>query len=185
MNYVEPIRTVKEIQAMRESFNRLRDRLLFDLGITSALRVSDLLNLNVEDVRNKTEVKVKEQKTGKYKKFPLQPQVQQEIAEYLATRPNADDEEPLFLTQKGYRLDRMQAHHLLKSAAQKAGVKGNIGTHSLRKTFGYHHYKRFNDIGLLQKILNHSSSAITLCYIGITQEIIDMSYKNFNLLEVA
>lgn len=185
MNYVEPIRTVKEIQAMRESFNRLRDRLLFDLGITSALRVSDLLNLNVEDVRNKTEVKIKEQKTGKYKKFPLQPQVQQEIAEYLATRPNADDEEPLFLTQKGYRLDRMQAHELLKNAAKKAGVKGNIGTHSLRKTFGYHHYKRFNDIGLLQKILNHSSSAITLCYIGITQEIIDMSYKNFNLLEVA
>ena len=74
---------------------------------------------------------------------------------------------------------------LLKNAAKKAGVKGNIGTHSLRKTFGYHHYKRFNDIGLLQKILNHSSSAITLCYIGITQEIIDMSYKNFNLLEVA
>ena len=105
MNYVEPIRTVKEIQAMRESFNRLRDRLLFDLGITSALRVSDLLNLNVEDVKNKTEVKVKEQKTGKYKKFPLQPQVQQEIAEYLATRPSSDDEEPVFLTQKG-RSDR-------------------------------------------------------------------------------
>lgn len=185
MEIVDPIRSTDDIKNMRKAFKRLRDLILFDLGITSALRVSDLLNLNVEDVYNRTEVKVREQKTGKYKKFPLQPQVQQEIAQYLATRGEFDMEEPLFLSQKGYRIDRQQAHHILKQAAKKAGVKGNIGTHSLRKTFGYHHYKKFNDIGLLQKILNHSSSAITLMYIGITQEIIDMSYKNFNLLEVA
>ncbi len=51
----------------------------------------------------------------------------------------------------------------------------------MRKTFGYHHYKKFNDVVLLQKILNHSSSSITLRYIGISQEEIDISYNNFEL----
>ena len=119
MEIVEAIKTVEEIQAMRKAFRRTRDLLLFDIGITSALRVSDLLNLNVEDVYNRSEVKIREQKTGKYKKFPLQPQVQQEIAEYLATRGEFDMEEPLFLSQQGYRIDRQQAHHIKLSTSSK------------------------------------------------------------------
>ena len=60
-------------------------------------------------------------------------------------------------------------------------IPDRIGTHSLRKTFGYHHYKQFDNIELLQKIFNHSYSAITLRYIGIEQDIIDESYMNFYL----
>ena len=51
----------------------------------------------------------------------------------------------------------------------------------MRKTFGYHHYKQFNDVALLQKILNHSSPSITLRYISIYQEEIDSSYNSFEL----
>lgn len=57
----------------------------------------------------------------------------------------------------------------------------SIGTHSMRKTFGYHHYQQFRDIALLQKIFNHSSQLITLRYIGIDQEQIDYTYNNFVL----
>ena len=56
-----------------------------------------------------------------------------------------------------------------------------MGTHTLRKTFGYHYYKKFKDIAMLQKIFNHSNPAITLNYIGIEQDKIDESYKNFIL----
>ena len=56
-----------------------------------------------------------------------------------------------------------------------------MGTHTLRKTFAYHHYKQFKDVALLQKILNHSSPSITLNYIGIAQEEIDCSYLSFKL----
>ena len=69
----------------------------------------------------------------------------------------------------------------MNNACLQLGLKYNIGTHSLRKTFGYHHYKQFKDIVILQKIFNHSSSDITLRYIGIDQDKIDESYRNFIL----
>ena len=48
----------------------------------------------------------------------------------------------------------------------------------MRKTFGYHYYKKTKDIALLQNIFNHSSSAITLRYIGITDDLLDKAYDN-------
>ena len=72
-------------------------------------------------------------------------------------------------------------YRFLNEACEKLGISINVGTHTMRKTFGYHHYKQFNDIALLQKILNHSSPSITLRYIGIDQETIDISYNNFEL----
>ena len=51
----------------------------------------------------------------------------------------------------------------------------------MRKAFGYWHYQQFHDVALLQTIFNHSSPSITLRYIGINQEKIDDSYRNFSL----
>ncbi len=51
----------------------------------------------------------------------------------------------------------------------------------MRKTFGYHHYKKFRDLALLQKIFNHSNPQVTLRYIGIEQDQIEDSYTNFVL----
>ena len=78
-------------------------------------------------------------------------------------------------------MDRVQAYKILNKAAQQANLNIRIGTHSLRKTFGYHHYKKFGNLPLLQKIFNHSSSSVTLRYIGLEQDIIDESYNNFYL----
>ena len=58
-------------------------------------------------------------------------------------------------------------------------LEDKFGTHTMRKTFGYHHYKKFKDVAMLQKIFNHSSPEITLRYIGIEQDEIDESYTNF------
>lgn len=100
------------------------------------------------------------------------------LEDFVKDRP---EDEPLFITQQGNRLDRNQAYRILNKAAKALNLQDKIGTHSLRKTFGYHHYKQFDNIELLQKIFNHSYSAITLRYIGIEQDIIDESYMNFYL----
>lgn len=55
-----------------------------------------------------------------------------------------------------------------------------IGTHSLRKTWGYNVYRRTKDIAPIMKVLNHSSASQTLKYIGIDQEEIDSIYDKFN-----
>ena len=58
----------------------------------------------------------------------------------------------------------------LKDAAKACGIKQNIGTHTLRKTFGYFHYQSNHDIVFLQRLFGHSSALITMRYIGIADE---------------
>ena len=140
--------------------------------------VSDILNLNVSDVRNKTHIEIKEQKTNKFKKFPINDKLKKLIQEFIK---NKEDDEPLFLSQKQKRLDRSQAYRMLNEACRAVGITVNIGTHSMRKSFGYHHYKQFKDVAMLQMIFNHSNPKITLRYIGIEQDEIDNSYKQFVL----
>lgn len=55
-----------------------------------------------------------------------------------------------------------------------------IGTHTLRKTFGYHFYKKTKDVAMLQDIFNHSAPVVTKRYIGITQDEIDEAIDKFN-----
>lgn len=78
-------------------------------------------------------------------------------------------------------ITRIQAYRIINDACAIAKIKGAIGTHTLRKTFGYWAYKQGIDITLLMKIFNHSAPSITLRYIGITQEDINNVYVNLNL----
>ncbi len=74
---------------------------------------------------------------------------------------------PLFLGKKHCRLHQSQVYRFLNYACDQLGISINVGTHTMRKTFGYFFYQKFNDIALLQKILNHSSPSITMRYIGL------------------
>lgn len=180
MNIVEPIRKKQDIVSLENFLKKrgLRDLLLFVLGTNSGLRISDILALNVGDVKNKTHITIREKKTGKFKKFPINSKLKSIIFEYTKNKTN---NEALFKTKFNNRLERVGAYMILKNASQKAGIEENIGTHTLRKTFGYHHYKQFKDIAILQKIFNHSNPEVTLRYIGIEQSQIEESYSNFIL----
>ena len=70
---------------------------------------------------------------------------------------------------------------IINEACKKAGINDSVGTHTLRKTFGYHHYQTFHDVAILQYLLNHSSPSITLRYIGITQDNVESTLQNFEL----
>jgi site-specific recombinase XerD len=188
MEFVQPIRERKQIEAMKKVLRggNLRDYTLFVLGINSGLRVSDLLGLSVDDViddRGKVveRITLREQKTGKAKDFPLSDNARKSINEYLDTREWTRDE-PLFISRKGKgSLQRAQAWKVLNDAAEALGIKEKIGTHTLRKTFAYHAYKQGKDITLIQKLLNHHTPATTLRYIGIAQDELDDVYLTVNL----
>lgn len=180
MTIVEPIRNIKDIKRIETKLRKkgIRDLLLFDIGINCGLRISDILALDVKDVKNKTYIEIKEKKTGKDKRLPINSKLKPMIEKY--THDMADDM-PLFMTIFGNRLGRIMAYKIINKVCKEAGLNIRVGTHTMRKTFGYHHYKKFKDVAMLQTIFNHSTPKITLRYIGISQDEIDESYKNFIL----
>ncbi|SFS92885.1 tyrosine-type recombinase/integrase [Marininema halotolerans] len=90
METVEAIRSKPEINAMKRHLSP-RDRLLFVMGINSAIRISDLLRIKVKDVRGATHLSIREQKTNKPKKFLLNGAIQRELSNFL-TAEMTDDE---------------------------------------------------------------------------------------------
>ena len=64
----------------------------------------------------------------------------------------------------------------MTTTCQALGIKAKVSTHTMRRTFGYHHYQQYKDVVILQKIFNHSSQRITLMYIGGEQDEIDCSF---------
>ena len=181
MNSVNPIRDPEKIEEMKKILREqsFRNYFLFVAGINVGLRIGDLLPLKVGDVRERSHIIIREQKTGKEKKFRINENLQREVSDYVQ---ELSDEDYLFPSRQGRKkpLTRVSAWRILNSAAKQAGLEG-IGTHTLRKTFGFHYYRMSKDIAMLQKIFNHSSPAVTLRYIGITQDAIDESLEKFSL----
>lgn len=180
MGTVEPIREIKNIKRIEKYLAKQSERnlLLFTLGINCGLRISDILSLNVEDVKNKNFIQIEEKKTKKFKKFPINSKLKPMFVKFTKGKPN---DEPLFKSRQGNRMERTAAYRIINKACKKIGMEGLIGTHTLRKTFGYHHYQKFKDVVILQKIFNHSTPEVTLRYIGIEQDEIFESYENFIL----
>lgn len=180
MESVEPIRKQEDIDAMAYYFKNKnkRDYVLFYMGINVALRISDLLKLKVSDVKNKKIIRTKEMKTGKVREMPILPKLKQVLDEYCQDK---DDEEYLFrgLNRKVNKpITRVQAYRILIAGAKECGLK-NIGTHSFRKTFGYHFHKSINDVTILMKLFNHHDPSITLRYIGIDKDETQSAVKKF------
>ena len=179
---VQPIRDLGKIEEIKMRLNEKSDRdfLLFFFGINTGLRISDMLKLRVSDVRNKVHIELVEQKTGKNKRFKINPKLREYLEQYTMDK---EDDEFLFKSREGHNrpITRIQAYNILKNVAKEVGLNDNIGCHTMRKTMGYWHYKRNGDVAILQKIFNHSAPSVTLRYIGISQDIIDESMEDFCL----
>ena len=121
-NLVEPIKSKKDIEAVEQYLAKhsLRNQLIFVFTCNSGLRISDVLKLNVEDVKNKQYVEIIEKKTGKYKRFPLNEKLKGLIKKYLLYERrrtySITDDEPLFVGKKHCRLDRSQVYRFINDA---------------------------------------------------------------------
>lgn len=192
---VNPIKDVKKIRRVKRLMikdGNFRDLLMFTLGINAGLRISDILAMRWKDLIRKDgrvcdEVTVKEKKTKKTRRFPLNGAVKRAIEIYVQNMPSTNPNEFVFVSRKKrpsgetHPISRVAAWQSINKYCKKAGIEQNVGTHTLRKTFGYHQYKRGTDIAMLQKMLNHSSPEVTLRYIGIEREKLNARYKAVEL----
>lgn len=178
MNTVEPIRDMDLVMDLAEYLktNNERDYVLFMFGIYTGLRISDILKFRIRDVREKDAVYIREKKTGKEKRFPINSELKPIIEEYIAGKR---DYEYLFKSPRypNKPITRQQAYNVLTDAAKVFGLEA-IGTHTLRKTFGYHMYQQTHDAVTLMEIFNHADISVTLRYIGINQDNKDKLIKS-------
>jgi len=169
---VSPIREIKDIESIKKLLSQnTRDLLLFTIGINNGLRCGDILKLKVKDVKylkpNDT-LKIREQKTGKVNVLMVNKTTYKILKEYLDEQ-NPNDDDYLFKSRKGNQpLTVSSTNLMVKTWCRSINLKGNYGTHSLRKTFGYIQRTKYGiSWEILCKRFNHSSQSVTMRYLGI------------------
>jgi len=178
---VDPIRKIKDIKAIKKMLHdKPRDFCLFTIGINTNLRASDLLRITAGMVRHLEagdELTLKEQKTGKHRRITLNKAAISSIQALLKSRDYKDDD-PLFLGQRGC-LTVSSVNRLVKTWCKDINLSGNFGSHSLRKSFGFHQRMTYG-VGIpeLMVTFNHSTQRQTLDYLCIQDEEIRSIYMN-------
>ena len=156
---------------------------VWNIGLNLALRISDLLSIKFDDIHH-DRLLIKESKTGKLANIQLNQKALITIKQIQAEHP---DHIYLFQSYRNQQALNKAPKPLTRRAVSEAfamiGAEVNVslGTHSMRKTRGYHLYQNTKDIARVMKMLRHGSEAVTLRYIGITQDDVD---KDFVELEI-
>lgn len=187
--------------------NKIRDAVLLSFGCNLGLRISDIVALRYKDIfddqwRVRDMIVIKEQKTGNIRKlFPnqsvvLAAKIMLHAQKQAGKSVNQDDY--IFTSESPHKayvdghvkcIAPSTAFRMIKSASMEAGVLGNISTHSMRKSFGHFVTEKMPDkmaktgssVMLVQRIFNHSTPAITMRYIGLSDRDEIEAYASLNL----
>lgn len=193
MSTTYPIKNNQKLEKFKNYYlsvkPNFRNYAMIILGLNTASRISDLLQLKWKDVYNRREGKFRthidmvEQKTGKERIIAINAAAGKVLIQFRSICPSAEDNAYLFPSGKNKQqpISRCQAYRIVKEAAIKTGLEGNISCHSLRKTFGYHAWKQGVQPAMLMDIYNHSSYKITKRYLCIEQDDKDKVYLNIKL----
>lgn len=192
MSTTQPIRNADELSRFKNYYTGgtptgERNRLLITMGLNTALRITDILNLRWETVYDfdalhlKTHLEITEQKTGKQTMIILNKVLKDALHRWFC-RKKPDPSDYIFQSSRSRDpIDRYQAYRIIKKAADQCDLSGHISCHSLRKTFGYHAWKHGTPPALLMNIFNHSSYRITMRYLCIDQDDKDAVFEKVQL----
>ena len=196
MEYVVPLKTKRDIKRVQKAllmqgrFNPKqsaispvgrRNLMMFDFGVSTGLRVSDIIKLKVSDVKG--DFLIREKKTGKPSQAAITDELHEELNVYITEMHLTDDDWlfPAVHCNKSGHISRSQAYRAIKHAGDSCGIP-NLGSHTMRKTFGRMWYEQGMSLPMLQEIFNHSSQKVTLHYIGIDRADIKKTMRKFHPL---
>ncbi len=184
----QPIRSYKDVQKFKNYYlerGEYRNYLLVSVCLNSALRICDVLKLKWEDIYDfkaaclKTHIALNEQKTGKHTRILINSALKSAVKLYISKSKTEIKKGYIFANKHSAPITRIQAYRIIKEGGEGVGL--DISCHSLRKTFGYHAWKKGVPPVMLMKIYNHSSFEVTKCYLGIEQEDKDEVYESVGL----
>lgn len=169
---VDPIRNPRDIESLKKLISKQpRNLLIFTLGINNGLRIGDLLKLRVKDIKDLKigeALHIREAKTGKNNIMVVNKGSHKVLKQYLES-VHLGDEDFLFPSPKASKhLTVQYINNLVKAWTRTINLKGNYGSHTLRKTFGYQQRTQYG-VGweIICKRFNHSSPTVTMRYLGI------------------
>ena len=192
MSKTDPIKNTEDIRRLKDYFlhkNQYRNYAMVTVALNTSLRIGDLLGLTWGDVYNsktgryREHIILTEQKTGKRNTIALNKEAIQSLRQLQDTLPSPSPGEFIFKSRVGVNqpIVRSYAFRIIKQAVVDLNLEGTISCHSLRKTFGYHAWKKGVPPALIMSIYNHSSIEITKRYLSIDQDDKDEAFLAMNL----
>jgi len=185
---VSPIRNIEDILAIKTLLkNQPRNLCLFTMGINTAYRANELLSLTVGQVsklKTGDRLEIKQNKNQKYRAITLNNMTVNVIQQWLKSHPFPNTPNaPLFISQRAnHSLSVVAVNHLVKRWCARIGLTENYGSHTLRKTWGYHQRISNNaSVAILMKAFGHQSEAQTLEYLCIQADEIQELYMGMEL----
>lgn len=183
---VDPIRNMLHINAIKRDLitrGKMRDYCLFTLGLNTALRANELLSLRVSDVRDLREndvLDIKQSKSNEYRIVTLNRIAVRSIEFWLEVYEPAKENAVLFPSRQGRGSITVPSFcNLVKQWCSRVNAMGNFGSHTLRKSWGYHQRLTYEaPLSLLVKAFGHSSERQTLDYLGIQPREISALFRN-------
>ena len=179
---VEPIRDLKAIKRIKKLYaDNPRDLCLFTFGINTACRAGEILSLKVGQVdylQAGDRMEIWQSKTKKHRAVTVNETVVRAIDAWLKVHPDPRPDAPLFISRRtGKALTVSTVNNMIKKWCGEVGLRGNYGSHTMRKTWGYHQRVMKNaPIPVLMEAFGHSTQAQTLAYLCIQEEEIQDLY---------
>lgn len=161
-----------------------RNKAMLELMYSSGLRVSELINLTVNDVDLKNSLVRIFGKGSKERIVPLNDYATEALNNYiLYHRPKLFKQKEnnyLFLNNHGNQMTRQGFFKTLKKIAKEKGIKSELSPHTLRHSFATHLLKYGADLRSIQELLGHSDISTTQIYTHITNEMLEKNYHEYH-----
>jgi integrase/recombinase XerD len=183
---IPEVLTVAEVEALldapdTDSSIGSRDKAVLQTIYASGLRVSEVCGLNLQDVDDEV-VRIKG-KGGKERVVPIAKAAVDAIDHYLQYyRQDSSDAKqvPLFVSEKGKRIDRILVWKRIKHYAKCADIQKEISPHTLRHSFATHLLENGADLRVIQEMLGHSNISTTDRYTHISQRHLAEAFAAFH-----
>lgn len=167
------VKPIKSKQLEKDYEEELKERdyrvyIFYMLGSRTGFRQGDLLQLRVRDVKDKKTLGITEQKTGEYREVPIPSEVRKLLARYIRDKKENDY---LFRSTRKIKkpMDYTSIYKIMKACGEAVGLE-QIGTHTMRKTYGYRIFSATGSLGEAQLLLGQSNARDTEEYVGADED---------------
>ena len=161
-----------------------RNKAMLELMYSSGLRVSELINLTVNDIDLKNASVRIFGKGSKERIVPLDDYAVEALYNYITYHRTVlfkhGENNYLFLNNHGGKMTRQGFFKMLQKIAKKQGIKSELSPHTLRHSFATHLLKHGADLRSIQELLGHSDISTTQIYTHITSERLQKNYEEFH-----